>query len=203
MDIQVQELIDKIKKDGVESATEDAARIKAAAEAEARQIVEAAKKEAVQIGEKARQDAERSEKAGNAALAQASRNLLLVFKTEVQALLDSIISKETGEAYSEDTLKKAIPEVLAAWGPKDQGSLDVLLSEASLGKLQSFFETKLAKELKKGTLLKSDPGLAAGFRISQQDGSAYYDFSAESVAQMFCAYLNPKLAEIMKAAARA
>lgn len=203
MDIQVQELIDKIKKDGIESATEDAAKIRAGAEAEAKQIVEAAKKEAVQIGEKAKQDAERAEKAGNAALTQAARNLLLVFKAEVQALLDGIVNHQVGEAYSEDTLKKAIPEVLAAWGPKEQGSLDVLLSEASLGKLESFFETKLAKELKKGTQLKSDPSLAAGFRIADKDGSAYYDFSADSVAQMFCAYLNPKLAEIMKEAAKA
>jgi len=46
MDIQLQELIDKIKKDGIESASADAARIRAEAEAEAKRIIAAAKKEA-------------------------------------------------------------------------------------------------------------------------------------------------------------
>ncbi|MDR2071819.1 MAG: V-type ATP synthase subunit E, partial [Spirochaetaceae bacterium] len=35
MDIQLQELIDRIKKDGIESASDEAARLKAQAEAEA------------------------------------------------------------------------------------------------------------------------------------------------------------------------
>ncbi|MCL2191823.1 MAG: V-type ATP synthase subunit E [Treponema sp.] len=201
MDIQVQELINKIKKDGIESATGEAAKIKQDAEAEARRIVEVARKEAEKITEKAKQDAERSEKAGVAALEQASRNLLLVFKDEVQALLDRLVLKELGDAYSDDILKKVIPELLSAWG-KNQGSLEVLLSAASLGKLQTFFQTKLAKEIKKGLELNSDAALAGGFRIANKDGSAYYDFSADSVAEMLCAYLNPKLAEILRASVK-
>ncbi|GHV84182.1 hypothetical protein AGMMS50212_15260 [Spirochaetia bacterium] len=43
MDIQLQELIEKIKKDGIESASEDAARIRSQAEAEAKRIVDDAK----------------------------------------------------------------------------------------------------------------------------------------------------------------
>jgi len=78
----------------------------------------------------------------------------------------------------------------------------VLLSAASLAKLGTFFKTKLAKELKKGLELNSDAGLAGGFRIALKDGSAYYDFSADSVAEMLCAYLNPRLAEILRASAK-
>ena len=74
----------------------------------------------------------------------------------------------------------------------------MLLPEASLGKLQAFFKDELASELKKGLELRSDRNLAGGFRIAKKDGSAYYDFSADSVAEMLCAYLNPHLAEIMK-----
>lgn len=202
MDIQVQELIDRIKKDGIASAQEEAAAIKAAAEAEARQTVEAAKKEAAKIAESARLDAARSEKAGMAALSQASRNLLLSFKDEVQALLDALVAQAAKDSFGDDALKKIIPEMLGAWDPKEQGSLQVLLSEASLEKLESFFKTKLSAALKKGLELGSEAGLSGGFRIAHKDGSAYYDFSAESVAEMLCEYLNPKLAEILKAAAK-
>jgi len=201
MDIQVQELIDKIKKDGIESASQDAAKLKKGAEAEAKQIVEAAKKEAAEIIAKGKQDAERSEKAGVAALEQASRNLVLAFKGEIQALLDKLVAQQLETSYSSDVLKTVLPEILKTWGEKKVNSLAVILPEASLGKVEGFFKTKLAAELKKGLELRSDRNLAGGFRIAQKDGSAYYDFSADSVAEMLCAYLNPRLAEILRASA--
>ena len=203
MDIQVQELIDKIKKDGIESASEEATRIKREAEAGAKQIIEAAKKEADEIVAKGKQDAERSEKAGVAALEQASRNLVLAFKGEIQALLDSLVAEQVGKTYNDDILKAVIPELIKAWPDKKANDLAILVSEASLGKLQTAFKTKLSAELKKGLELRSDRHLAAGFHIAQKDGSAYYDFSADSVAEMLSAYLNPHLAEILKSSAKA
>jgi V/A-type H+-transporting ATPase subunit E len=202
VDIQVQELIDKIKRDGIESATEEAARITGAAETEAARILESARKEAADIMERARQDAERSGKAGMAALAQASRNLMLVFRDEVQALLEGIVARELGASYDDEVLKKALPEMLAAWKSGDQGSLEVLLGAETLGRLASFFEGKLAAEMKKGLELKAVTGIAGGFRIANRDGSAYYDFSEESVAEMLCAYLNPRLAEVLRGSAK-
>jgi len=41
-----------------------------------------------------------------------------------------------------------------------------------------------------------------GFRIAEKDGSAFYDFSAEAVAAMLSAHLNPKVAEILKNAVK-
>ena len=197
MDIQVQELIDKIKKDGIDSASQEADRLKNEAEAEARQIVETAKKEAAEIIAKGKQDAERSEKAGIAALQQASRNLVLAFKEKIQALLDNLVITQLGKSYNDDILKVVIPELIKSWPAKKTDSLAILLSSASLGKLESFFKTKLTGELKKGLEIKVDHSLTEGFRIANKDGSAYYDFSADSVAEMLCAYLNPHLAEIL------
>ncbi|MDR2480588.1 MAG: V-type ATP synthase subunit E [Treponema sp.] len=202
MDIQVQELIDKIKKDGIESASEEAARLKREAEAEARHIVEAAQKEAEAIIAKGKQDAERSEKAGIAALEQASRNLVLAFKGEIQSLLDKLVSQQLGASYGDDVLKAALPDMLKAWAARGEDSLAVLLPEAQLAKLQGFFTEKLTAELKKGVELKPGRNLAAGFRIANKDGSAYYDFSADSVAELLSAYLNPRLAEILKTSAK-
>jgi V/A-type H+-transporting ATPase subunit E len=201
MEIQLQELINKIKKDGIESASEEAARVRREAEAEARRIVEAAKKEADGIIAAGKQDAERSEKAGVAALEQASRNLVLAFKGEIQTLLDKIVTRETAAAYSDDVLKAALPELLKNWTSKG-GAVDVLLPEEQLKKLQSWFGDKLAAELKGGVELRADRNLGAGFKIANKDGSAYYDFSAESVAELLSAYLNPRLAEILKISAK-
>lgn len=203
MDIHLQELIDKIKRDGVESASEEAALLKSQAQGEARGIIDAAKKEAEEILSRAKTDAERFEKAGAAALDQASRNLVLAFKAEIETLLDRIISRETTAAYGEDVLKAALPEILKAWSSKGgDAAFNVLLSEGDAAKLQSWFGSKLAGELKGGVELKSDRNLGAGFRIANKDGSAYYDFSAESVAELLSAYLNPRLTEILKDAVK-
>ena len=203
MEIQLQELINKIKKDGIETASEEASRIKREAEAEAARIIAAARKEAADIIGQGKADAERSEKAGKAALEQASRNLVLAFKGEIQALLDKIIVQATTSTYGEDTLKGILPELLRSWISKSgSDSLDLLLSEENLEKLKTWSDGALSDRLKKGVELKSDRNLGAGFRIAEKDGSAYYDFSAESVAELLSAYLNPYLSEILKNSAQ-
>jgi len=203
MEIQLQELIDKIKKDGIESASAEAAKVKREAEAEAARIINAAQKDAAEIVSRGKADVERFEKAGIAALEQASRNLVLAFKGEIQTLLDKLVAQETASTFSEDTFKAALPEILKVWASKSgSDALDLLLPEKDLKKLQSWFNEKLIVEIKKGVELKSDRNLAAGFRIANRDGSAYYDFSAESVADQLSAYLNPRLAETLKTAAK-
>jgi V/A-type H+-transporting ATPase subunit E len=202
MEIQLQELIDKIKRDGIESASGEAARLKDQAEAEARRILEAARKEAESILNAAKADAERAEKAGIAAVAQASRNLILAFKGEIQALLDKIVARETAGAYNAEVIKAALPEILKNWASKGSDSLDILLPEAQLAALEGFFREKIAGELKTGLELRADRNLGAGFRIANRDGSAYYDFSAEAVGDLLSAYLNPRLAEIVKTQAK-
>jgi len=198
MEIQVQELIDKIKKDGIKAATEEANKVKAEADIEARRIVETAKKEADDLIERAKQDAARSEKAGVAALEQASRNLILAFKDEVQALLNKIINEKVTANYNEDVLKSALPELIKSWADKGDTNLAVVLPEGELSKLQGYFNDRLRDELSKGVELKSNRKLASGFHISNKEGSVYYDFSSEAVAKQLSAYLNPKLAELLK-----
>ncbi|WP_461256350.1 V-type ATP synthase subunit E [Treponema sp. R80B11-R83G3] len=198
MEIQVQELIDRIKKDGIKAATEEANKVKAEADTEARRIVETAKKEADELLERAKQDAARSEKAGIAALEQASRNLILAFKDEVQALLNKIINEKVSANYNEDVLKTALPELIKSWADKSGTDLAVILPESELSKLQGYFNDRLREELSKGVELKSNRKLACGFHISNKEGSVYYDFSSEAVAKQLSAYLNPKLAELLK-----
>jgi V/A-type H+-transporting ATPase subunit E len=201
MDIQLQEFIEKIKKDGIEQASGEAARIKAEAEAEAKRIVEAARKEAANAAEKARQDAERFEKAAAAALSQAARNLLLSFKGEIEAILDRIIVKNTQAAFSDDALKTLIPEVVKGLS-SGRETVDVILNESQLKSLEGWAKGALSAEMAKGLDIKAGKNLAAGFRVALKDGSAYYDFSAPAVAGALAAYLNPRLAELVKSEAK-
>ena len=202
MEIQLQELIDKIKKDGIESASQEAARLKQEAEAEARRIVEAAEKEAQAIIKRGKQDVERSEKAGIAAIEQASRNLILAFKGEIQGLLDKISAESVSSSYSADVIKGILPDLVKNWAVKSTDSLSIILTEADLKKIDDSFKARLASTLKGGVELKAGKNLGGGFRIAEKDGSAYYDFSVEAVSDLLSSYLNPRLAEILKSAVK-
>ena len=202
MEVQLQELIDKIKKDGIESASEEGARVKRDAEAEAARIISAAQKEASEIISRGKADAERSEKAGIAAVEQASRNLVLAFRGEIQGLLDKLVSESVSSSYNADLIKGLLPDLVKNWAAKDTDSLSVLLSEGDLKKLDDGFKSRLSSTLKGGIEIKAGKGLDGGFHIAEKDGSAFYDFSAEAVARLFSAYLNPRLAEILNNAAK-
>ena len=80
MDVQLQELIDKIKKDGVASAENASAAIIAEAEKKAAQIVADAEAKAENILKSAKTETERMEKSSKDAIAQAGRNLLISFE---------------------------------------------------------------------------------------------------------------------------
>lgn len=202
MDIRLQELLDKIKKDGIEAAEADAAKLLAEAEGKRKALLADAEREAKAVLAKAKTDAARFEEAGKAALEQASRNLVISFRMEISSLLAAIVRTETEKAFSGSALEAAIPAVLAAWKDKGTDDLAVLLPPAELAKLEGSLKKKLESELKKGLELKPFPGIKAGFRIAEKDGSAYYDFSADALAEMISQYLNSRLAEIAAAAIR-
>ena len=202
MDVQLQELIDKIKKDGVAAAEKDAAKIIADSEKKAEAIIADAQSKAAEIIKSAQSETKKMEKASEEAIVQAGRNMLLSFKDALIAEFDGLIQEGTEKALSKDVLTKLVPETVKAWAKNsDASELSVLLSEKDLKALEKSLKTSLKAEIKKGLEIKPDKTLAAGFRIGVKNGAAYYDYSAESLAEMFAAYLNPKVAALMKAAA--
>lgn len=203
MDVQLQELIDKIKKDGVAAAEKDSAKIIAASEKKAEAIIAEAESKAAEIIKKAKSETEKMEKASEEAIVQAARNMLLSFKDSLVEELDGLIQGETEKAMSKDVLGKLVPETVKAWARNsDASELSVLLSDKDLKLLEKSLKTSLKAEIKKGLEIKPDKTLSAGFRIGVNKGAAFYDYSAESLAEMFAAYLNPKVAALMKVAAK-
>ncbi|MCR5495731.1 MAG: V-type ATP synthase subunit E [Treponema sp.] len=203
MDIQLQELIDKIKKDGVTAAEKTAAEIVEKAQKDADSKIAAAEKKAEELIKNAKAEIERLEKASNDAVTQACRNMLLGFRDSLVAELDGLIQAESAKAYSADLMKTLVPETVKAWAKNaDASELSVLLSEKDLKTLEGEFKASLKAEVAKGLEIKADKSLSAGFRIGVNNGAAYYDYSAESVADLFSAYLNPRVAALMKDAAK-
>lgn len=202
MDVQLQELISKIKRDGVASAESSAAKIISDAEKKAASIISDAEAKADSIVKTARAETERMEKASEDAITQAGRNLIISFRDGVNKELSAIVAAETERAMDKDLLKKLIPDAVKAWASKtDATDVSVLLPAKDLKLLESSLKSALRIRFSKGLEIKGDASLSAGFRIGSRNGAAFYDFSADEVAGLFSAYLNPKTTELMKRAA--
>ncbi len=203
MDVQLQELVDKIKKDGVEAANIQAEAIIKEAEDKAAGILASARQEAETVIKNGRESAERDAKAAEDAIRQAARNLLISFRDGVTAELDAVIKTETSAAYDASVLKAALPDVIKAWAAGKNGdNFAVLLPDNQISAVKSFLESALKEKIAAGLEISAGSDIPGGFRIAEKDGSAYYDFSAEAVAEMFSSYLNPKVSALMKAAVK-
>ena len=203
MDVQLQDLIDKIKKDGVASAETSAQKIIADAEKKAAAIISEAQEKADGIIKNAKAETERMEKASEDAITQAGRNLIIAFRDGITKELSALVTEKTEKALEKDTLKKLVPETVKAWAANQNTSdLAVLLAPKDLKALESELKTALKAQISKGLVLKADASVTSGFRIGTKDGAAFYDFSAEEVASLFSAYLNPRVTELMKKAAQ-
>lgn len=201
MEIQVKELIEQIKRDGVETAEAEAKAIVEAAQAQAEKIIAEAKAESDKILRDAKAETERMTKSGEDAISQAGRNLLISFRESVSRELRAVVGEAVSAVYASDALAQLIVHAIENWTAKpDAEDISVVLGAEDLKKLEETAVAALKERLMKGVTLKPAEGLDGGFRIAVSDGGAYYDYSAEAVAEMLSNYLSPKVAALLKEA---
>jgi len=203
MDIQLEELLQKIKQEGVAPAEQEAARIAADADASQKKIIAGAQKEAEEIVSRAKAEAAKFEEAGKASLKQASRDVFLSLKDRVGVMVAELVKEETKKAYGPEVLKDAIPAAVKALaGGADESNFEVLLPASVRDELEKHFHAAFADLLKAGVEIKPCSDIDAGFRVASRDGSAYYDFSAEAISELLARHLNDRLSEIVRSAAK-
>jgi V/A-type H+/Na+-transporting ATPase subunit E len=200
MEIQLKELIEKIKTDGVSEAESQAEKIINVAKQKADETIDNARKEALEIIAKAVKEKEQFEHAGKMALKQAGRDLILRIKVSLTAIFDSVVKREVGKTLTDTMLSEIILLLLREWVGKSTDRIDILLSKESAQKLEQILLNKLSDELRKGITIKAHPGVKSGFRISEKNGDAYYDFTDEGIAESLMQHLNPVLSKIIKKA---
>ena len=201
MEIQLQELIDQIKKEGVESAEKQAQEIIESAKAEAKKITANAQAQADKILENAKSENERFVKSGEDAIRQAGRNLLISFRESVSREMDAILNKSVNDLYASESLAQIIINAIEGWANKpDAENIEVILNSDSLNSLEDKILAGIKEKMLSGVILKANDNFDGGFRISVNNGTAYYDYSAEAVVEMLSNYLSPKITELLKEA---
>lgn len=201
MEVQLQEIIEQIKKDGVVAAEAEAKAIVDAANAEAEGIIADAQAKADRILAESKAEIERMTKSSEDAIRQAGRNLLISFRESVTRELRAITAENVTALYSSDAFAQLIINIIEHWAAKpDAEDITVILNAEDLKKMEETLLAALNKKMLSGVTLKANDSFDGGFRIAENSGSAYYDFSVEAVVDMLSNYLSPRVTELLKEA---
>ena len=200
MDTQLQELLERIKTEGVAEAEKLAERITREAEAEAKRIVTEARESVEALESQARRRTERLEEASVQAITHASRDLLLALRQQIVRTYEAIIERDTAAALGIDLLKNVVTELVRTWVRDSRGEVEILLSEENLAACREHFDSALSAELRAGVEINPSPEVSCGFRVVEREGSTYFDFTEEGIAQHLAALLSPRIAEIVRQA---
>jgi len=201
MEIQVQDLIAQIKKDGVEAAEMQAEAILTSAKAEAEKIIADARAQADKMLADAKTENEKTVKSGEDAIRQAGRNLLISFRESINKELGVIVGDNVNAVYSSDDFAKLIISAVEGWTNKPEAEdISVVLNSSDLAKLEAGLLAELKAKMLNGITLKANDNLDGGFRIAVNNGTVYYDYSAEAVTEMLSNYLSPKVTALLKEA---
>ena len=182
MELQIQDLVSSIRKDGIDAANAEAEAIISEAKKKAEMIIADAKAEAKNIQETSEKEINILKESAALSAEQAKRDAMLAFKNEVQAEFEKILSAKIKNNLSEAALGKLIQAVVA---DEDVQNYSVEVAEVS-----DSLKAELAEEIKIGLEFIPTKSVRAGFRLAARDGSGYFDCSDEEIMQMLMPYFR-------------
>ncbi len=176
MELQINDLVSSIKKEGIDAANAEAEKIISDAKKKAQEIISDANEKAKEIKNKNEKDISVLRESAVLSAEHAKRDAMLSFKEAVKAEYQKILSADLDKALNPEVLAKLIKAALAGENPGDYA--------AEISEVADGLKSQLAGEIKNGLELKPTPGVKVGFRLASKDNSGYFDCSDEEIAKM-------------------
>jgi len=197
MEIELNSLIEKIKKEGVDKAEKDASSIIDQAKEKASEIIRDAEEKKTEIIKEAELHVSQLKKTQEKAFKQAARDILLTLRGRVVEFFQRVVKEKVADQLKGDVLKELIVKTLSNFRKDGELDVDILLSKEDKENLKKYLFDALSQEAKKHITLTPVKGIEKGFRIGEKGKDSYFDFSDEAIAEAFARYLNPQLVEIL------
>jgi V/A-type H+-transporting ATPase subunit E len=213
----VEELIRRLRSDGVEAGREEAQRIIHDAENRANWLVEQAKAEADELLADARNETDRFRASAEEALQVAARDAVLQMKDQLtQQFSDEIGRLVSGEMHNAALLERLILElagrVRQSAGLDDEPEVELLLPEGALdladlrddpdelrhGDLSHLVIDVAGDMLRKGVTLTPSRQVRDGIRIRLNEKRIEIDMSSEAIAQHLLEHLLPRFRALLE-----
>jgi V/A-type H+-transporting ATPase subunit E len=196
MEHKIQELTEKIYKEGVEKGEARAKDIVSEAEGRAASIVKEAKAQAEKLLADARRQADDLKRNAESELKNSGAQAIASIKNRIVSLISAkVLDDAAGKTLSDPgTLKEFIFAAIQNWkmAGGEAPNLEVLLSAAKQDELQKSFNVGAGQALAAGVTVNFAADVKAGFRIGPSDGTYKISLTDEDFKEFFKEYLRPK-----------
>ena len=212
----VQELIDRLRQEGVEEGQEQADQLLTDARRKASETVDKARREAADIVEQAKQEAERLRAAGEEALRLAGRDAVLALKEEISEQFSNQVRRLVShQLRDEKFIERLILEIAGRAVPKDSKQPMLLLLPEEMAPEQPSqpheLKPKGAREgavgqfvlglagdmLREGVTLAASPDNTPGVTVKMVEEDVEITFDEKAVTEFLLRYLLPRFRNIM------
>ena len=195
MENKIQELTDKIYREGVAKGNEEAQRLVSNAREEAAKILEDARKEAEAIVTAARKTATETAENTQAEIKLFAGQAVNALKTEVASLLTNQVVTDAVKGFvaDKDYLNKFIVSLATQWVANEE----IVISTSNAEGLKKYFAANAKSLLDKGVKVEQVNGNKTLFSISPADGSYKVNFGEEEFENYFKDFLRPQLVEML------
>ncbi|WP_047450603.1 hypothetical protein [Alistipes sp. ZOR0009] len=201
MQNKLQELTEKLYKEGLSKGAAEAEQVLAKAKADAQQIIEQAKKDAEKILADAKHNAAELAKNSDSEFKMAARQVINSVKQEVEEIIATkAITPSLDAAFaSPEFIQSIVKEAISKFNPNNDAdnSLAVLLPKDKKEQLQQYFFSKAGEALSVYLDVQFSKGVKSGFKIAPKDGGYQVSFTEQDFENLFKSFLRPRLVELL------
>jgi len=193
MENKLQELTDRLYKEGLSKGKEEGEALLAKAEEKASQIVDDARKKAEEIIKKAEKDAADYKVKVEGDVKMAATQSIQAVKKDIENLMVNgmVGGKSASVLSSTDFVKEVIMAVAKNFNSQESVDLELVLPESLKSDLEPFVKGELANSLKSGVTAKFSGKIPGGFTIGPKEGSYFIDLTSEAFESLIGEYLRP------------
>ncbi|MDR1406805.1 MAG: hypothetical protein LBJ23_02005 [Tannerella sp.] len=195
MDAKIQELTDKIYREGVEKGNEEAKRLVDEAKTQVKKLIHDAESEAVRILADADKQVAELRKNTISELSMYANQSIEALKSEVTNLITGRIASGNVKALAADPefMKRVVLEMAKGWAAQES----VTIRTADAKALADYFTANAKDLLDKGVKIEQVSGKPASFTILPAGGSYKINFGEEEFATYFKDFLRPQVIEML------
>ena len=193
MENKLQELTDKLYKEGLSKGKEEGEALIAKAQEKASEIIEAAQNKAEEITRKAEKDAAdyKTKVEGDIKMA-ATQSIQETKKSIENLMLKGMVGGKASSALSSlDFVKEIITAVAKNFNSQEATDIELTLPESLKKELEPFVNGELSKCLDNGVTAKFSGTIPGGFTIGPKDGSYFIDLTSEAFESLIGEFLRP------------
>lgn len=195
MENKIQELTEKLLRDGVEKGNAEAEKIIAAANEKAAQIIADAQVKAEEIEQVAKKNTQGMEENMKSEIKMYANQALNALKSEVANVVGDKVVKEAAAEITgnKDFMNEFILKLAEKWGANE----DIVISTEDAKSLKALFAKKAKALLDKGVAINEVNGQKTLFTVQPADGSYKVNFGEAEFEEYFKNFLRPQLVEMI------